>query len=212
MWARNSSKQGNTEVPGEILSKRRRETTKSSLIWRRVLNWTHLHWWKAITNFGRILIVILYGAYYYYYSFWRLRAVNSVISNSQFQTTGMCKCWNKLARVNPLTAWVVPMRLLALVHYFSLIITSVLGKLRMRKQNTKITVPLDAVPERRTERCSPRFRLGGRFCELRFRYQSSPTGSEGEISRPLDHRWQIPFIHSTQFTPSSKFYVYNTAF
>ena len=62
-----------------------------------------------------------------------------------------------------------------------------LGNVRMRKQNEKTTVPLDAVPERRTKRCSPRFRPGGRFCELRFRYQSSPTGSEGEISRPLDH-------------------------
>ena len=65
--------------------------------------------------------------------------------------------------------------------------TSVPGHLRMREENAKTTVPLDAVPERRTERCSPRFRPGGRFCELRFRYQSSPTGSEGEISRPLDH-------------------------
>ena len=25
------------------------------------------------------------------------------------------------------------------------------------------------------------------FCELLFRYLSSPTGREGEISRPLDH-------------------------
>ena len=33
----------------------------------------------------------------------------------------------------------------------------------MRQQNTKATVPLDLVPERRTERCSPRFRPGGRF-------------------------------------------------
>ena len=65
--------------------------------------------------------------------------------------------------------------------------TSVIGKLRMRKQNTKTTVTLDVVPERRTKRCSPRFRPGGRFCELRFRYQSSPTGIEGEISRLLDH-------------------------
>ena len=64
--------------------------------------------------------------------------------------------------------------------------------------NTKTTVPLDVVPERRTERCSPRFRPGGRFCELRFRYPSSPTGREGEISRPLDHMRQIPFIHSAQ--------------
>ena len=41
--------------------------------------------------------------------------------------------------------------------------TSVLGYLRMRQQNRKATVPLDVVPERRTERCSPRFRPGGRF-------------------------------------------------
>ena len=68
----------------------------------------------------------------------------------------------------------------------------------MRKQNTETTVPLDVVPERRTKRCSPRFRPGGRFCELRFRYLSSPTGREGEISRPLDHMRQIPFIHSAR--------------
>ena len=41
--------------------------------------------------------------------------------------------------------------------------TSVLGELRMRQQNIKAIVPLDVVPERRTERCSPRFRPGGRF-------------------------------------------------
>ena len=64
---------------------------------------------------------------------------------------------------------------------------SVLGKMRMRKQNANRTIALDALPERRTERCSPRFRPGDRFCELSFRYQSSPTGIEGEISRPLDH-------------------------
>ena len=89
--------------------------------------------------------------------------------------------------------------------------TSVLAKLRMRKQKIKTTVPLDVVPERRTERCSPRFRPGDRFCELRFRYQSSPTGREGEISRPLDHMWQIPFIHSTRFITSINFYIYSTA-
>ena len=65
----------------------------------------------------------------------------------------------------------------------------------MRKPNNKTTVPLDAVPERRTERCSPRFRPGGRFCELRFRYQSSPTGIEGEISRPLDHIFFFFFLN-----------------
>ena len=65
--------------------------------------------------------------------------------------------------------------------------TRVRGNLRMRKQNTKTTVPLDVVPERRTKRFPPRFRPVGRFCELRFRYLESPTGREGEISRPLDH-------------------------
>ena len=41
--------------------------------------------------------------------------------------------------------------------------TSGLGSLRMRQQNAIATVPLDVAPERRTERCSPRFRPGGRF-------------------------------------------------
>ena len=68
------------------------------------------------------------------------------------------------------------------------------------------------MPERRTKRFPPRFRPVGRFCELSFRYQSSPTGSEGEISRPLDHLWQIPFIHSAQFMTCGNFDIYNTAF
>ena len=82
----------------------------------------------------------------------------------------------------------------------------------MRKQNTKTTVLLDVVPERRTKRCSPRFRPGGRFCELRFRYPSSPIGREGEISRPLDHTRQIPFIHTTRLLDSTNFYIYRTVF
>ena len=36
-------------------------------------------------------------------------------------------------------------------------------QLHMRKQNTKSAVPLDAVPKRRIERCSTRFRSGDRF-------------------------------------------------
>ena len=52
------------------------------------------------------------------------------------------------------------------------------GNLRMRKQITKTIVPLDVVPERRTKRFPPRFRPVGRFCELRFRYLSSPIGRE----------------------------------
>ena len=100
------------------------------------------------------------------------------------------------------------------IHFIptDMVRTRVKGNLRMRKQNTKTTVPLDAVPERRTKRFPPRFRPVGRFCELRFRYQSSPTGSEGEISRPLDHIWQIPFIHSARFITCSNFYIYGTVF
>ena len=85
--------------------------------------------------------------------------------------------------------------------------TWVLRNLRMRKQNANKAVPLDALPERRTERCSLRFRPGGRFWgELRFRYLS--PGGEGDKYRPLDHRWQIPFVHSARFISSSKFYIY----
>ena len=85
--------------------------------------------------------------------------------------------------------------------------TRVRGNLRMRKQNTKTTIPLDVVPERRTERFPPRFRPVGRFCSLRFRYPSSPTGREGEISRPLDHMRQIPFIHSARLIENTNFYI-----
>ena len=82
----------------------------------------------------------------------------------------------------------------------------------MRKQNTKTTVPLDLVPERRTKRFLPSFRPVGRFCERRFRYLSSPTGREGEKNRPLDHMRQIPFIHAAQLIDSTNFYIYRTVF
>ena len=81
----------------------------------------------------------------------------------------------------------------------------------MRKQNANKAVPLDAVPERRTERCSPRFRPGDRFLgEPRFRYLS--PGIEGEKCRPLDRRRQIPFIHSARLTSSINFYIYRLVF
>ena len=88
-----------------------------------------------------------------------------------------------MARVN----FVIGVRFLENPAQIFLPMNMVGNSVRMRKQNTKTTVPLDVVPERRTKRCSPRFRPGGRFCELRFRYHSLPTGIEGEISRPLDH-------------------------
>ena len=88
--------------------------------------------------------------------------------------------------------------------------TRVRGELRMRKRNMKITVLIDVVPEHRTERFLLRFRPVGRFCELRFRYLSSPTGREGEISRPLDHMRQIPFIHLARPIDSTNCCIYRT--
>ena len=82
----------------------------------------------------------------------------------------------------------------------------------MRKLDTETAVPLDVVPERRTERFPPRFWPEGRFCELRFRYLSPPTGREREISRPLDHMRKIPFIHSARFIDSNNCYIYRTVF
>ena len=102
------------------------------------------------------------------------------------------------------------LRKLARIIPTNMVRIRVRGNLRMRNQNTKTTVPLDVVPERRTKRFPPRFRPVGRFCELRFRYLSSPTGREGEISRPLDHMRQIPFIHSARLKHSTNFYIYRT--
>ena len=82
----------------------------------------------------------------------------------------------------------------------------------MRNRNTKIIVPLDVVPERRSERFPPKFRPVDRFCELRFRYLSSPTSREGEISRPLEHMRQISFIDSAGLIDSINFYIYRTVF
>ena len=119
------------------------------------------------------------------------------LARSQQQAEILAHLFKKLAPVHDISD---AMCLVNYVHNFStnMVRTFVLGELRMRQQNTKATVPLDVAPERRTKRCSPRFRPGGRFCELRFRYLSSPTGREGEISRPLDHMRQIPFIHSAR--------------
>ena len=64
--------------------------------------------------------------------------------------------------------------------------------------------------ERRTEQCSPRFRPGGRFWS-----QVSDTcrqaGREGEKCRPLDHTWQIPFIHPARLMIGSNSYIYNSS-
>ena len=56
---------------------------------------------------------------------------------------------------------------------------SELDKLRMRKINISKAVPLDVVPEHRD--------FGPVIAFLSFRYQSSPTGREGERCRPLNH-------------------------
>ena len=116
-----------------------------------------------------------------------LKSVRKTVSSVLFPIPSIKLLLSQVARLN----FVIHVRFLVdptqILLPMNMVGTSVLRKLRMRKQNTKTTVPLDVAPERRTKRCSPRFRPGGRFCESRFRYQSSPTGIEGEISRPLDH-------------------------
>ena len=112
----------------------------------------------------------------------------------------MIKIWKKLAFF---CISADPMRI-----YFAtnMVRMPVVGKLGMHKQCTKRAIPLDVVPERRTKRYSPRCRPGYRFCEPSFRYLLS--GSEGEKCRPLDHRCQIPFIHSVRVFSGSNLYIY----
>ena len=95
---------------------------------------------------------------------------------------------------------------------------SALEKLHMCEQIIKKAVPLDAVPARRTKRCFPRFRPGGRFCELSFRYLL--LGIEGEKCRPpkpyetdpfhpLKPIWskgQFLYIHRSVLVISSMWY------
>ena len=88
--------------------------------------------------------------------------------------------------------------------------TRVIGKLRTRKQNTKTTVPLDVVPERRTKRFPPRFRPVGRVCELRFRYLSSPTGREGGMDKSAPRPYETDSIH--RLIDSTNFFIYRTVF
>ena len=52
----------------------------------------------------------------------------------------------------------------------------------MRKWHTKRAVPLDVVPKRRTKRCSPRFRPGGRF-GAKFQIPVARQGGR-EVSAP----------------------------
>ena len=74
--------------------------------------------------------------------------------------------------------------------------------------STKTTVHARA----QYQRFPPRFRSVGHFCQLWFRYLSSPTGREGEISRPVDHMRQIPYILSPRLIVSTSFYIYRTIF
>ena len=79
----------------------------------------------------------------------------------------------------------------------------------MRKQNTKTTVPRDAGPERRTKRFPRDFGPWVAFVSQGSdTYRHRQTGREGEISRPLDHMRQIPFIHSARLIDSTNFYIY----
>ena len=65
----------------------------------------------------------------------------------------------KLARVNDVNTVMYSQPYAIDLIPTNVVRTRVRGNLRMRKQNTKTTVPLGVVPERRTERFRPRFRL-----------------------------------------------------
>ena len=71
----------------------------------------------------------------------------SVISYSKLQTTVKLTFWSQVARVN----FVIGVRFLVdptqIFYPMNMVGTSVQGKLRMRKQNTKTTVPLDVAPD-----------------------------------------------------------------
>ena len=47
---------------------------------------------------------------------------------------------------------------------------------------------------RTSERCSPRFRPEGRFCELRFKYQSSPTENLGSRRTGGKRRQEVGWV------------------
>ena len=79
----------------------------------------------------------------------------------------------------------------------------------MRQQNTKATVPLDVVPERRTERCSPIFRPGGRFWGQfsdSCRRAGREEGREMSVPRPYV---TDPFLQpSSIYNTGSNWYIY----
>ena len=69
----------------------------------------------------------------------------------------------KLARGNSLNTVLYLLEPKRTVFHTNMVRTSMLGKLRMRKQNIKTIVPLDVLPERRTKRFPPSSRPGDRF-------------------------------------------------
>ena len=91
--------------------------------------------------------------------------MNPIMNRSQQQTEILIHLLKKLAPVNDISGvlYLVDPKWIFSPRIMETTLSLVLGELRMRPQNTKATVPLDMVPERRTERCSPRFRPGGRF-------------------------------------------------
>ena len=89
-----------------------------------------------------------------------------------------------------------------------MVITLIVETLSM--QNSNRAIYLDAVPERRTKRCSPRFLPGDRFCELRFRNLSQCC--EGEKCRPLDQIRQILVIYLIQLITGINFYIITQSF
>ena len=100
----------------------------------------HFSFWGC--SLIRIVSSTTPGSVSLVHGFTHYKSVLSPQARSKLQTEILVHLLKKLAPVNDVSG----------VLY-----------LRMRQQNAKATVPLDVVPERRTERCSPRFRPGGRF-------------------------------------------------
>ena len=69
----------------------------------------------------------------------------------------------------------------------------------MRQQNTKTTVPLDVVPERRTKRFPPRFRPVGRFCGARVQIPID-TDRQGGRDKSAPRPYETDPIHPLSST------------
>ena len=160
---------------------------------------------------------------YFFLVYWRI-SVRDVGDTSTSFPRDVSMNWNcycmskKLARGNPLIPVLYLLDPKRTVFHTNMVRTSMLGKLRMHKQNIKTIVPLDVVPERRTKRFPPSSRPGDRFvrqgsdtCPLApgERNISSQTMYDRSLSstRPVDQVEQFLFKINSVPAISSVWYV-----